>query len=541
MSLSETLQNHKNARTTNMHEIKQLGELLSILSTHQREICEYALRLSGVIPFHECEPYINLPREVRRRGFEIAVEVAKNFKDVSLSKCKSQILRLYSPRIDSGFLTQQLGINFNGRDCVFFKVGGIHYTYRDDHENGQWFKGFGVKKGGEAPVFFLARQRGIKVFEVMDDYYRWLYGSKTLDETVRDYALSNEAVRNVLAAVEESCEEVEQLHDEETSVPEPAAPVPCQCDEFRPEEWKPEELKLGRAFYVQNYLKLNGSFISDNHGPSLDKVYGNMNHGLLPEWQRRNIAEVKEWLLSRGMDKAVNRPEKWRIDRFDGAVIYEGWYTLCGGRRKDTVRDAKPVRVAYLKRQVVERRGKKQKGLENGSTAIPFLLQNVKLNDNSLYVLEGVPDACFVENGVAINNWCPSSLQRAIIGHFAKDRVGKGKVKKGMRVVYVSDNWVVGDKGGAAALEHWQKTAPETLMFDWTEFCSDYRDIKSKDIGELVMEMIARKKDGFITENGDYRMPREVLERYTKRACDICLANEVSFDELYNESKQNNL
>lgn len=502
-------------------------EIFELLPRWLVELCEQALNLSGVKSYWSEPPYENVPDDVLKRGVEIVKDVCRVNKDRKNKLLGERWVRdNYTPAVDERFLAAFLGVSLVKRGMRVVSCDGVEWI--TDCYNDVWkFKRWNSDSGRyerETALFWLAKNFGIRTWKLLDVYYRWNYGDK---KPLRSLLRKSKGITNAML--------VEYLKnngllDEETETPKetPRVSVEGTTDI---EKWTPAKPFGGNLTRIKSFFRDAKGYVDDNKAKGFRE--GKFVGMLFRERPlQKNVDAVKDELVRKGMDKAINRPRKgYGVDAKRKAYITEGVYTLTGSSNNS---GTSKVVVARLSR-FVGKTGAEAKRFAKGSEPIPFLLDQIAMKHGKLWVCEGVPDAVFVKNGIALNNWKPTELEQSIIDHYAKDRVGK-RTMKGLRVAHITDNWVVGDKGGEKALDHYKRYAPETLMFDWTEFCSDF-SVESKDLGELVMEMVKRGKDGFITADGDYNMPEELLERYTKPARDIHHSFAMTFDELYNESK----
>lgn len=508
-------------------------EIFELLPSWLADLCLYALRISGVKPFFGKPEYQNIPAAVETRAEEIVKDVCRNCKDLNKNDGSSWVKRNYLPDLDEDFVATVLGVSRMDAGMRFTSSEGLEWRYDYYGDVGK-FKCFDAEKGKychERACYWIARVFKIQVYELFDAYFRWKYGDKKpLNNLLRkSKPITNAMLVEYLKTNGVIGESVEVPSEDEE------APVKVAVGEtIDVENWKAEKPFGGNLTRIKSFFKNADGYVDDR---TCKTRYGN-------RWvytdrdprQQKNVDAVKDELVRKGMHKAINRPRKgYGVDAKRKAYITEGVYTLTGSSNNS---GTSKVVVARLSR-FVGKTGAEAKRFAKGSEPVPFLLDQIAMKHGKLWVCEGVPDAVFVKNGIALNNWKPTELEQSIIDHYAKDRVGK-RTMKGLRVAYITDNWVVGDKGAVKALDYYKKYAPETLVFDWSEFCSDH-DVKAKDLGELVMDFVGRGERGFITADGDYCMPEELLERYTKPARDIHHSFAMTFDELFNQSKYNNL
>lgn len=497
-------------------ELNSIESILMMACAEQRAAVEFVLRLQGYLPFYGKESYGKIDADIRARGIALCVAAMVDYKDCKFAAVKGQILKKYLPDLREDYLSSLLGIRLDGR--TRFNLCGFDYIFDDKSGKGRIYKVH--TKEYHQSIYFLSKHCGKSIYDILDDYYRWLYGSKSLASLVASYLTVH------ATSVMETVQDASQPRVISATAPMAVADA---CEKITPETWMPEKLNNDKSFFVSSFARDNKGYITDHKGAVgvsyVDKasgksVYGTM-YGDLPAAACKRIDECKDWLVARGMDKAINAP-RWRIDYRRGCIVYNGVYTLSGKAKRDTARNAMPCRVAELRRYMQPHNGK-LKEFAKGSNSIPYLLDNLSLRDKVLVVCEGVPDACFVKNGVAINCWKPSTdTAQPIIDYFERE--------KKMQVYYITDNWVSGDKGGKMALEWYQHNAPDTMVFDWERFTDDYKTA-SKDVGELVMEMVQRGDGRFIV-GGKYQMPRELIMQYCRPAKDIAGLYEYNLDSI---------
>lgn len=491
-------------------EINSITQILDMACTNQRRIVEHVLRLQGYIPMYGKDSYGKLPKEIADKGVSLCIDLMKKYRDNDFNSVKKNINNEYMPDLSEKYLTDVFGVEINGRTRL--TINGIDYIYDDKSGRGRFYEMH--TRNCDYSVFFVSKLSNRSIYDVLDDYYRSIYGSKKLDASLIGY------FRELVGKSND---------DIDNSPLDKGKPVEISLNAYGdkvesivPTSWMPAPLNKDKSFYIKSYAKNANGYTTDHRGPICIQIgVGESRawttvYGDLPSESCKKIDICKDWLVSRHMHRAINAPYKgWRVDYRRGCVVYNGVYTLCGRAKSDKVRKTLPCRVAELRRYMQPHNGH-LKEFAKGSKSIPYLLDNLSLRDKTLIVCEGVPDACFVKNGIAINCWMPSTdTAQPIIDYFQHE--------KKMRVIYVSDNWAVGDKGGRMMLDWYRKNKPNAEIFDWTSFTDDF-SVQSKDIGELVVEMISRGDDRFIVEgeSGEqYQMPRELILSYTRPAKNI--------------------
>lgn len=519
--------------------MKTIRQILdgSDLGESQREIVEYILGLQGYLPFERIDSYGS---RAEAAGIEFAKSLIDSYKGCkrNLFAMRKELASQYMPRIESWYYKQVLDLDVCNNAHLVLN-GCIECNYRANTDK-FWYSEKIDGNAGDCGVFFLSRWTGKHIKAILTDYYSIKWGVD-VDTNVRKYIKEQyfggcketpaPVVKSVVKhtpiqtidvidldadnAAVNATEEMSIDDEEYDYLPE------CSDTAIDIDTWKPRKLGKHNLNRIQSYIKdKDGKWMKDyrlSNGVVCCRDHLMQIHGgecwtttLRPKHDCDTIDRIKDFIYERKMHLAVNQPKGgWAYSLKNQALVYEGVFA------KSAKKDGQ-VRVAMLYRMMQPDKDGRLKKFAKGSKPIPYLLDNVRTqrkDDKYIYVCEGMGDACFVRNGIALNNWIPTA-------DYAMPFINRYK-SKGCKIVYMTDNWMVGDKGGMRALMYAKKHDPERLMLDWGSI-----KCKAKDVGELVVEMdmshyesgknLASERQHLV-----YEMPREWIMEHVKMAKDI--------------------
>lgn len=187
-----------------------------------------------------------------------------------------------------------------------------------------------------------------------------------------------------------------------------------------------------------------------------------------------------DYLEKRNLIDAVNAPT-WKYNFNEDSIDL-----LCRiDKRASAVYD---VRHRFIEPRLLSGTLLKEKSdkEEEKRFKLPYGLERINYRNKVLYIVEGVFDACFIKNAIAITTCIMPKDMRKVIDVYRK---------AGFKIVHVPDNFRAGDKGGKAALKEYLKANNDIfhagdLIFNWEPWP------EQKDINDVAVKFNVNEING---------------------------------------------
>lgn len=522
---------------------------------YQRKLIEFALKLQGCITFDDLHPY-NDERDAE--GVAIAQDLICEISAVKDVKgYYGNIYKRYLPVIDAWYYQQLLGITLEDGKSYLIN-GNVKCRYREASDR-FWYDCDWQGAYGDRGLLFLCKASGKAFSELLSDYYnqKWGYKSSKLLENVKcDWlddmpSVDDDTIAHVESMVEIDLDDDTPLNpaeaEEDTyydifaNYDDVVSETATTIDELLPIDvlnFKPKRLGRYNAHHIHDWSKSktgdgwaknrklkNGAVVNQDHIGRYSDGKGGWYTAQRSYRECQIIDGIKDWYYERNMHRAVNQPKDgWSYSLKHNAALFIGYFCLTASK------STPKTRCSMLYRFMDKKPAKK---FCQNSLPIPYLLENLNVKrkeDRYIFVCEGVADACFIRNGIALNCWKESERYgKPIIDYFANR-------KRACTIVYITDNWCIGDKGGLKALEWAKQHDPDRLMFDWGTITT-----KSKDVCELVNEKefytMVDTLGSPVDELGNpylltrvYELPRDYILAHARKASEITVGEYYDID-----------
>ena len=179
---------------------------------------------------------------------------------------------------------------------------------------------------------------------------------------------------------------------------------------------------------------------------------------------KKLLQNAYDELERRRLLTAVNRPKKgWKFN-FEKKSI-ELLYRID---------DRKPAVFSVRHRFLKPRNGVKEKADKGSGCILPYGLENIDYSFKTIFIAEGAYDSCFLKNCLAQSNWIVPHKMCEVIDIFRDN---------GFQIIYIPDNFRLGDKGGLKFYEQIATNrdwlAKGDRMFSWDIYgdCDDLNKI----------------------------------------------------------------